>query len=379
MTSARIVAPAFMLTALTYGLARFAYGLLLPDIQSDLGFDTGTAGWIGGTMFATYCAGIFLAMTLDARWSPRFLTVAAGICAAAALTLAAIASNGSTVWVAMALTGLSTGLTSPPLAAAVQERVRLVDRPRANGAINSGTAAGIVLSGLAVLLVSDNWRAIYGSFASIGVITTLWLFLVMPAEKATRSKSLSSPIVSLRTSSALALWLAAMLIGVASTAVWTFGATVLKQEWALSNDQVAMAWIALGIGGLLGIKTGKAVETCGIAAVHRLSTLGMSVAIGGLALPDLPLPWAFAIMACFGLCYIVSSGVLLLWGIAVFENQPAAGLGMPFLVLAGGQTVGASIFGVGEGHVGAPIMCALFAVLMLAAAPVAPHRAPSTS
>ena len=42
-----LVAAAFTLTALTYGLGRFAYGLLLPHIREDLSLSATGAGWIG--------------------------------------------------------------------------------------------------------------------------------------------------------------------------------------------------------------------------------------------------------------------------------------------------------------------------------------------
>ena len=47
-----LVAAGFALTALTYGLARFAYGLLLPQIRADLALDATQAGLISGSAFA---------------------------------------------------------------------------------------------------------------------------------------------------------------------------------------------------------------------------------------------------------------------------------------------------------------------------------------
>ena len=42
-----LVAAGFALTALSYGLSRFAYGLLLPDIREELSLGATAAGWIG--------------------------------------------------------------------------------------------------------------------------------------------------------------------------------------------------------------------------------------------------------------------------------------------------------------------------------------------
>ena len=111
--SVNLVAAAFALTALSYGLARFAYGLLLPQIRADLGLDVTEAGWIGGSAFASYCAGIVFAFSCDGRLSPRAITLLAGLAATVGLGIVVLASSGLYLGLGIALAGLSTGLTSP--------------------------------------------------------------------------------------------------------------------------------------------------------------------------------------------------------------------------------------------------------------------------
>ena len=53
----------------------------------------------------------------------------------------------------------------------------------------------------------------------------------------------------------------------------------------------------------------------------------------------------FGVMGLFCVAYIVSSGAFLLWGIALFSDRPDFGLGLPFLMVALGQTAGAPVFG----------------------------------
>ena len=176
-----LVAAGFALTALTYGLARFAYGLMLSHIRADLAMSAAAAGWIGGSAFAAYCLGIAATLLAGTKVSPRLLAVLAGTIATAGLTLAALADSALSLGVAMALAGLSTGLTSPPLATAVARSLQGAPAARANGAINSGTAAGIILSGAALILFPGDWRSLYLLFASIGALITLWLCFAMPA------------------------------------------------------------------------------------------------------------------------------------------------------------------------------------------------------
>jgi predicted MFS family arabinose efflux permease len=361
-----LVAAAFALTALTYGLARFAYGLMLPDIRVELDLDAATAGWIGGSAFAAYCLGIGASLVAGRRFGPRPLTVVAGLLATAGLALAGLASSGTSLALAIALGGLSTGLTSPPLATAVAHALPEAARPRANGAINAGTAAGIILSGLAVLLFAGSWRGLYLVFATLGVLTSLWLWRAIPGGRPPAPTQVASGKTLLRRG-LVPLGIAALLAGAASTAVWTFGADILRGDARLDDRGIAIAWIALGLGGVAGMGTGGLAGRFGLPLVHRWAVAGMAIAVAGLALAGEVPALAFPVMAGFGLAYIVSSGVFLLWGIQLYADRPALGLGLPFLLLAIGQSAGAPLFGTLLDLLGVATTLGGFALLMSAA------------
>jgi predicted MFS family arabinose efflux permease len=373
-----LVAAAFALTALTYGLARFAYGLMLPDIRRHLAIDAAGAGWIGGSAFAAYCLGIGATFMVGTRFSSRQQTVVAGILAVSGLALAASAASAWTLGLAMALAGLSTGLTSPPLATAVAQTFDTMQRPRANGAINAGTAAGIIFSGVAVILFPGSWRGLYILFASIGAGVSVWLLFVMP-QRADNDQTSRVSLQHLSRVGTAKLCISALLAGAASTAVWTFGANVLREDAHFTDVQIATAWIVLGVAGIVGVGTGILTGRFGTARVHRFAIGGMALSLVGLALAP-QAPWlGFAVMAVFGFAYIVSSGVFLLWGIELYADQPAFGLGLPFLMLAVGQTIGAPLFGTLWDNMGSAPALGCFAVLMCTAllwspSPSAPLR-----
>ena len=373
-----LVAAAFALTALTYGLARFAYGLMLPDIRVELDLDAATAGWIGGSAFAAYCLGIGASLVAGRRFGPRPLTVVAGLLATLGLALAGIATSGTSLAVAIALGGLSTGLTSPPLATAVAQALPEAARPRANGAINAGTAAGIILSGLAVLLFSGSWRGLYLVFAALGALTSLWLWLAIPPGRSSAPPPVASGNTLLR-SGLLPLGISALLAGAASTAIWTFGADLLRRDSGFDDRGIAMAWMTLGLGGLAGMGTGRLTGRFGLPLVHRCAIAGMALAVAGLALAGQAPAFGFPVMAGFGLAYIVSSGVFLLWGIQLYADRPALGLGLPFLLLAVGQSAGAPLFGTLLERLGVATTLGGFALLMGAALLWAPRPERSES
>jgi predicted MFS family arabinose efflux permease len=358
-----IVAASFSLTALTYGLGRFAYGLLLPAMQADLHMSASVAGLVAGTSFASYCVGILLALSFVDTVGDRVLAAGAGVAATVGLAMIAVSWSSWNIALAMALCGLSTGLTSPPLAAIVGRSFSDAGQAKANGIINSGTAAGIILSGLAALMLSTSWRELYAAFAVIGGIITFWLWIAVPNRGCTRDRY-SLRTKELKRPGLPALIASALLVGVASTAIWTFGANIMRADLSFSEGEISMAWVLLGTFGFVGLKTGALTERFGLRTVHCASVASMALAILLLAAADTHALLAYGAMGIFGTSYIIATGSLLLWGISLYGAHPAVGLGIPFVILAVGQTLGAPVLGVVWESSGTVPTLALSAVVM---------------
>ena len=361
-----LVAAGFALTALSYGLARFAYGLLLPNIREDISMSATAAGWIGGSAFAAYCLGIVFAFSLDTQLGARRVAVLAGLTATLGLGLVATAQSTWGLGLAIALAGLSSGLTSPPLAVAVARCFESGQQPRANGIINAGTAIGIVLSGVVVVTFPGRWRELYELFAVIGLTVTVWLWLAMPADIGGRSSD-SLSFWHFARKGIGALCASAFLTGAASTALWTFGANLMLDDFGYTQGSVALAWITLGAAGTLGAAAGMLTDVFGVRLIHRISICLMALALVGLAAAKLYSPIGFVVMALFGTAYILATGTLLMWGLRLYPDRQSLGLGLPFLVLAIGQTSGAPLFGTIWEMAGNTTALLTFAVIMLGA------------
>lgn len=357
-----LVAAAFMLTALSYGLARFAYGLFLPQIREELSLGMVAAGWIAGSAFAAYCLGIILAFCSSARLSARSIALSAGIAATVGMALVALARSEWSLGLGIALAGLSTGLTSPPLATAVGHRFAELDRPKANAVINAGTAAGIIFSGLAALTVAGAWRELYAVFALLGAGVSAWLWFAVPAS-ATHESSQRISFTLLRRPGLLPLCVGALLMGVSSTAVWSFGANILRGDFDFGAAQIAWTWIALGIAGLGGSVTGLLTNRFGTRRVLAFALLAMAAGTLGLVTASLCTLNAFVAISVFGAAYIIATGVYLIQGIDLLPDRPDLGLGIPFLVLALGQAAGAPLFGGVQEVIGTTAALALFSAV----------------
>ncbi|CAJ0995195.1 MFS transporter [Sodalis praecaptivus] len=148
----------FALIAVTYGMARFAWGLMLPAVMRDIPFSPRLAGVISACGFAAYCLAVIGASVVSPRCGPRLPAMAAALCAAAGLLILAASSSPAMLAAGLFIAGLSPGLASPSLAAAVGRRVAVPQQPRVNTIINVGTGAGIILSVPVLLFLPGGWR-----------------------------------------------------------------------------------------------------------------------------------------------------------------------------------------------------------------------------
>src|ERR671910_3908423 len=71
-----LVAPGLAMIAVTYGLARFAYGLFLPEMRESLDLSESVLGLIGAGSYAGYCFAVLGALVFTSRAGPRFMAVA---------------------------------------------------------------------------------------------------------------------------------------------------------------------------------------------------------------------------------------------------------------------------------------------------------------
>lgn len=340
------------LIAACYGLARFAYGLFVPVFRSEFALGAGAAGAIAAGSYASYGVALVVTTLATPRFGGRVVAVAAGAVATLGLLVVAAAPNSAVLAVGVLVAGSSTGVASPPLAHAVAHSVRTSARDRVQTVINAGTGVGVAVAGPVALVTHEHWRAAWSVFAILCAAVTVWVAFTVPpgpggrAHRSSAATLLPHPLLPGGSGRLIA---AAVLTGVASSAVWTFGRDILVDVGGLSETSSTLAWIFLGVFGVLGATAGDLVRRLGLRAAWVSTTLAMGLATVLLvAFPHL----AWVATSVFGAAYIALTGLLLLWGTEVHEETPAAGVGLAFLALAVGQGLGAPLVGALLGSVG---------------------------
>ena len=367
------------LIAVCYGLARFAYGLFVPVFRTEFSLDAAAAGMIASGSYGSYCVAIVLSTVLTPRLGGRIVAVAAGTIATAGVLMIATAPNALVLAIGVLIAGSSTGVASPPLAHAVAHTVRQSVRDQAQTVINAGTGVGVAIAGPVALLTQEHWRSAWLVFAVLCAIVTVWVAVVVPSGPADRSGPRSAaallprPLLPARSGTLIA---AAALMGVASSAVWTFGRDVLVSVGGMSESASTVAWIFLGVFGVLGAAAGDLTRRFGVGTAWTATMLIMGSATALLAgLPDL----VWIATAAFGAAYIALTGLLLIWGTEVHSQTPAAGVGLAFLAIALGQSAGAPLVGALSEAMGPPAAFTAAALIAFAGAFIRPANAPHRS
>ncbi len=357
----------FSLIAASYGLARFSWGLMLPDIITDMRISLSLAGTLSACSFAAYCVGILYSTLYTSRTGPRFPALLAGVFAMAGMTALALSHSALLLALGCICAGLSSGLVSPPLAEAVKRKVAKAQQPVVNTVINAGTGGGIILSALTVFVLTDNWRTTYLLFTLFALIPTLSVLKTVPTHADDHPASLRQNFsVFLQPAIRPALGVA-LLSGIASAAYWSFGPVMFQSLAGIEGNGITLAWLVTGLTGCAGMFTGQLTNHIGINKTHRLMQILTVVAFVLLIFStQMPLlAWLSA--AVYGFTYISLSGVLLLSGVKAVAATPAAGLGAVFLMLAAGQVVGSAAFGLLLEHTGAVTALLVFSGVTLMA------------
>ena len=338
-----MVAAGAALIGCCYGFARFAYGLFAPQLQDEFAMTATLSGVVSGGSYVGYCLAIVVSLLLTERWGARAVAVGAGVVATAGTATVALAPSATVLAVGVLVAGSSTGLASPPLAAAIARWVAEEGRDRAQTMANAGTGLGVVASGPVALAVTDEWRWAWATFAVVSAAVTVWVARVVPsAEDAPGASRAAGDRWVVGTGR---LVVGAFLMGASSMAVWTFGQDLVAAGDAAGPLLPGIAWTVLGAAGVAGAFSGDLVGRLGLASSWTACLLLMSTATLLLAGLSDHVAGVLLAAALFGAAYIALTGILLVWGTRLFPGNPSYGVTLAFLLIAVGQVAGAPATG----------------------------------
>ncbi len=345
--------------AVSLGITRFAYGLLLPPMREDLLWSYTLAGGMNTANAVGYLLGALASPVLMKRWSPSTLLMWGSMGASVFMALSGFFVS---VWplmtqrllagVASAVVFVAGGLLAARLGARQPQRSGWL-----LGLYYGGTGIGIVLSALLVPVVLDwaqaqlhAWAWAWWCLALMCVLATV--VLAWPARVLGRwdaanpaQATLTTPALSFqprRMGFALAGYTG---FGVGYIGYMTFVIALLREQGAMTSV-ITVFYAALGLAVVLGsrIWAGLLDRHRDGQAIGRLNALlGVATLLPALTTQPLLLLLSGVVFGAVFLSVVASTTAF------VRHNLPPALWGMGIsaftIVFAAGQIVGPTVVG----------------------------------
>lgn len=360
----------------TNGFARFAYGLILPAMKSELGWTYAQAGWLNTANALGYILGALLTMLLIHRIPPARL-FAFGVLTT---TLALLATGlyaalwWQTLWrIAAGVLGAMSFSTAGALAAGLFQGDSRRNALAIAILFGSGGGLGIVLAGAALPLMLQAWGPASWpmGWVVIGVISlavvplSLWAALQLRAPAQAQAQAL--PLPWRRMLPELAGYAG---FGLGYIVYLTFLSAWMTEQQA-SAGFIALVWVVLGLSICISPLVWRRVlarHASGLPLALILACIAVGSALP-VVLPNGPVLLISAVV--FGLSVFMAPGAVTSFS---RQNLPPESWGRAIslftLVFAVAQTAGpygAGLVGDLSGNIGISLVAASGLLLIGAA------------
>jgi predicted MFS family arabinose efflux permease len=334
--------------AVTFGFARYGYGLFVPEFRAAYGFGDEAIGLLGSAAYAAYLAATVIVSWAAVHTGPRLPVVAGGCTAALGMAMIGF-SRGPGLFVAGVLVaGASPGIAYAPFADAVTRLVPPVRRVQVLALIGSGTSFGVLLSGPVALVAGTAWRLAWLAAAVVAIINGLLLPGKASGSEQGRPVRLRPGwFITWRSAPLLA---AAFALGTGSAVYWTFAVDLLVRTGGLPVSASRGFMVLVGVTGIVGGLVGHLLVRAGGVRTFRASILVLAGSVS--LLPVAPSSWLVVCTSgvLFGASYIAASNLIGIWAVQVYADRPSAGFGAAFFTLAAGFMVGPTLAGIGSAN-----------------------------
>lgn len=349
------------------GLARFAFGMILPSMGKGLGLGYDQMGYLGTGNFAGYLCAVALAPRIMAALGAR--RTISGALALIGFSLIAISQSRSfpAVLGLYSLTGAGSGFATIPAVVLVGQWVSQSLRGRANGFLSVGSGAGIVFSGLLIPAINrsfgpSGWRIDWLVLGTISLGTACLAAAVLrnspssmglePLGAARRVEG-SPGVLPVEAYEVLdpvgvivRLGILYMLFGATYMIYGTFVVTSMVQEYGLLETAAGRFWAWVGLltmisAPLCGGLSDRIGRRWGIALFFVLQATAYGLVGGRFGVPAL-----YVSVALYG---ATMSGIPAVMGASVMDYLGPLGAASGFSAITfffgAGQTAGPALAG----------------------------------
>jgi predicted MFS family arabinose efflux permease len=369
-----VLVPGTAMIAVTFGLARYGYGLLLPEMRADLGMSAGAAGLVSSATYLSYMVANVLVVQVTSRWGPRVAVGAAAALATIGMATIAIAESVAVLAVGVLVAGAASGMAFPPYADIVDRRVEASRRDLVWSTISSGTGWGVALAGPVAIVAGDQWRVAWASFVVVAVAVGVTATRLAPPHDDVAAHRPRLSLSWFFCPRSRPLLVSSVLVGAGSSVWWVFSVDAM-QHAGVAATPARVVYAVCGVACLLGSLSGFAFASIGLRSSYLGATALLAVALGLLGAATANLLAALIAAGLFGAFYATVIAAHGVWSAEVFEAHPAAGLAAVSTALTLGTLLGPTLAGVVIGQTGHVVALVGAAILTAAALPFCPPTA----
>lgn len=359
-----IVATAALGLFSCFGLARYAYSMLLPGMQASLGLSYDRMGFIGTANFAGYLLSVLGTPKVMARLRPRRTAALGLLITALSLVAIGFSSHFLPILVLYALAGAGGGFTNISLMTLVTYWFRSEHRGKAAGLAIAGNGVGIILAGFLIPALNrslgpEGWRSGWITLGGISLAVSLCAAALLrnhPSELGLEPVGKMSQTAPERfvhreregdAAILIRLGLLYLVFGVTFMVYGTFIVTTMVREYGLPEARAGLYWSwvgffsffsGIGFGTLsdrIGRKRGLALVFAVQSAAYLLAGLKagtaglvLSLVLYGSAVFAIPAIMAAAVGEYLGLARASSSfaTVTIFFGVGQVMGPAGAGV-----------------------------------------------------
>ncbi len=359
------------------GIGRFAYTLLLPLMQAEYGFGSGTAGWLATANFSGYLAGSFAATAWPASRGVRYPLVIAF--AASALTTLAMGLTASVpAWLVLRfLSGTASAWIFVFVTAHVLTVLREAGRGDQAGWMYGGVGIGIALTSIVALALPVRTSgSLWILFGIAGAIIAAASAALLPKHLAVAMPLRNAPVPAdgVRHAWRTLVVVAYSLEGIGYIVSATFIVAVVKTAQG-QFESGAWAWMIVGLAGIPAcVMWTRRTNDRGV--ISRLETAYWIQAAGIVLVALAPGSRAAALLSAATLGATLTGIVMLTMALAprIDPENPRRTIGQLTIGFSAGQMVGPVIAGYAADYFGSYTVPLLGSAVLLVISALATRK-----
>ncbi len=330
-TGTRVGFAGAAVVGVAFGMARYLFGLTLPDVRDDLGMSELLLGLVAGGTSAGYLAGLLLTGPLAGALGPRAPTTVGGACGAVGCLVVATAQSPLVLALGAVVAGTAAGWVWSPYSDIVGRVAVPGQGPRLLAGISTGTSGGLVALGLLALVApTGSWRLLWAATA-VAALTAGLLNLRLVPRLAPHRVARSEEGGALRWGALWRpVWFAAVFI--AACIVYFTYATDAARQGGLGDVAAPVVFVLVGAAGLVALWSGAISDRIGVSRLAGLCAMSVGTALVLLATLNDSLPALALSAAVFGCGYMTGSAVLVIWTAQVQPRRPGTAFTVALVV-----------------------------------------------